>query len=785
MAKDEKINKKDLSERDICTKFITPAVLASGWDLHTQIREERYFTDGRIHIKGDKVVRGEPKKADYILYLKPSIPVAIIEAKKNSLSVDAGLQQALEYGEILDIPFIYSSNGDAFMEHDRTGNSKQVETEYKLADFPSPEELWARYKKWKGLKEAHESIITQDYFVDPSGKKPRYYQEIAINRTIEAIAKGRKRALLVMATGTGKTYVAFQIIWRLWKAKAKHRILYLADRNILIGQAMNNDFKHFQGIMTKITNRKVDKSYEIYMALYQGVTGNEEWKDIYKQFSPDFFDLILVDECHRGSAAEDSAWREILNYFSSAAQIGMTATPKETKEVSNIDYFGEPIYTYSLRQGIDDGFLAPYKVIRISIDKDVEGWRPTIGQKDKYGYEVPDRIYNSQDFERNLVIDERTKLVAKKISEFMKQSDRYGKTIIFCVDIEHAERMRRAMVNENKDMAIRNPRYVVRITGDDEYGKKELDNFIDPASKYPVIATTSKLLNTGVDVQTCKIVALESNIQSMTEFKQIIGRGTRIREDYGKYFFTIMDFRQVTNLFADPEFDGEPLLVKETKIGEVLEPEEDERDLPKQPPQEQVFIKEGASGPRKYYINNIAVSVLHERVQYYDKGGKLITESLKEYNRKNIKKEFSTLKEFLQKWGSAARKSAIIDEMEKQGILLNELREEVGKDFDEFDLVCHVAYDMKPLTRKERAERVKKRSYFIKYGDKAREVIAALLDKYADEGIEDLENMKVLKVSPFNKFGTPIEIVSLFGGKESYLEVVKELERELYSVPTA
>ena len=555
------MNKKDLSERDICTKYITPAIVTVGWDLHKQIREEVYFTKGRVIVRGRTFERGESKKADYILYHTGNIPIAIIEAKDNKHSVGAGLQQAIDYGEILDIPFVYSSNGDAFIEHDRTGRSKEVEKEIPLDKFPSPAELWRRYKKWKGIREQHENIITQDYHMGT--KKPRYYQEIAINRAVEAVAKGQDRILLVMATGTGKTYVAAQIIHKLWKSKTKKRILFLADRNILIDQARNNDFKHFKGAMTKITNRKVDKSYEIYLALYQAVTGNEEWKNIYKQFSKDFFDLIIVDECHRGSAAIDSAWREVLEYFPSATQIGMTATPRETATISNIEYFGEPIYIYSLKQGIQDGFLAPYKVIRISIDKDVEGYRPEKGKIDKYGYEVPDRIYNVKDFDRELVIDERTKLVAKKITEFLKKADRFDKTIVFCIDIEHAIRMTIALRNENKDMVTKNSKYVVRITGDDEYGKRELDNFIDPSVKYPVIATTSKLLNTGVDAQTCKLIVLDSNIQSMTEFKQIIGRGTRIREDYNKYYFTIMDFRQVTNLFADPDFDGEPVQCEE------------------------------------------------------------------------------------------------------------------------------------------------------------------------------------------------------------------------------
>lgn len=781
------MNKKELSERDICTKFITPAITNSGWDLKNQIREEVFFTNGRIIVRGDKIIRGESKKADYVIYYKSNIPIAVIEAKDNNHTIGAGLQQALEYGEILDIPFVYSSNGDGFIEHDRTGKSKKIERELALNEFPNPHELWNRYKKWKGIEEREEEIITQEYH-NLQSKKPRYYQEIAINRTVEAIAKGQNRILLVMATGTGKTYVASQIIHKLWKSKAKKRILFLADRNILIDQAINNDFKYFKskGVLTKVKNRKVDKSFEIYTALYQGVSGNEEWKNIYKQFSKDFFDLVIVDECHRGSAAENSAWREVLTYFTSATHIGLTATPKETKDTSNKHYFGEPIYTYSLKQGIEDGFLAPYKVIRISIDKDVEGWRPTKGKKDKQGNLVPDRIYNLKDYDRNLVIDERTLLVAKKVTEFLRNSgDRFAKTIVFCVDIDHAERMRMALANENSDLTSQNSKYVMKITGDDEIGKKQLDNFIDPASKYPVIVTTSKLLNTGVDVQTCKLIVLDSNIQSMTEFKQIIGRGTRIREDYNKYYFTIIDFRQVTNLFADPDFDGEPVQIYEPKPDEIIIMPKAEKEEPEKytSPQSQVFIKEttDSSRPRKYYVNGVVVKVLNERVQYYDKDGKLITESLKDYTKKSLTKEYSTLKTFLQKWKTTKNKSAIIEELINQGVLLNELKAEVGKDFDEFDLICHVAYDMKPLTRKERAENVKKRNYFTKYGEKARQVIQALLDKYADEGIENIEDMKVLKVNPLRQFGTPIEIIGFFGSKDNYIKALKEIEEQIYS----
>jgi type I restriction enzyme R subunit len=552
------MDKKSLTETDIRSKFITPALTGPGgdkWNLLNQIREEVFFTKGRVVVRGKTVRRGEAKKADYILYFKPNLPLAVIEAKDNTHSVGDGMQQALEYAEILDVPFAYSSNGDAFLEHDRTATAGTVTREIPLEQFPTPDELWARYRQAKGYTAAQESIATQDYYDDGSQKSPRYYQLVAINRTVDAIARGEDRILLVMATGTGKTYTAFQIIWRLWKSGAKKRILFLVDRNILADQTKTNDFKPFGQAMTKITNRTVDKSYEIYLCLYQAVTGTEEAQNIYRQFSPDFFDLVVVDECHRGSAADDSAWRQILEYFSSATQIGLTATPKETKDISNIEYFGEPIYTYSLRQGISDGFLAPYKVVRIGLDKDLDkdldGWRPEAGQTDKYGQIIEDREYNDRDFDRNLILEQRTEVVAAKVTEFLKGTDRFAKTIIFCENIDHAERIRQAMVNANPDLAAANSKYVMRITGDNDEGKAQLDNFIDPESTYPVIATTSRLMTTGVDAQTCQLIVLDRRINSMTEFKQIIGRGTRINEDYGKLYFTIMDFKRATALFAD------------------------------------------------------------------------------------------------------------------------------------------------------------------------------------------------------------------------------------------
>jgi len=789
------MNKKDLSERDICSKYITPAIMNSGWDLQKQIREEVTFTDGRIIVRQKMVTRGERKRADYILYYKPNLPLAIIEAKDNKHSIGAGMQQAIQYAEILDIPFVYSSNGDGFLEHDRTVTSGVVERELSLNEFPSPDELWKRYKQYKGIDDKAEEAIMQDYYYEQGGKSPRYYQRIAINRTVEAIAKGQNRILLVMATGTGKTYTAFQIIYRLWKSRAKKRILFLADRNILVDQTMANDFKHFGDKMTKIQNRKIDKAHEIYLALYQGISGSDEFRNVYKEFSRDFFDLVIVDECHRGSAKEDSAWREILEYFSPATQIGLTATPKETKDTSNIEYFGEPIYTYSLKQGIEDGFLAPYKVVRVSLDIDLEGFRPTKGQRDKYGFEIEDREYNIKDFDKNIVLEKRTQVVAKMVSNYLKKNNtRYAKTIFFCVDIEHAERMRQALVNENADLVAKNSKYVMRITGDNEEGKAELDNFIDPASTYPVLVTTSKLMTTGVDAQTCQLIVLDANINSMIEFKQIVGRGTRIREDYGKQYFTIIDFRGVTKLFADPAFDGDPVVIK-TPTGDIPSEDEEETDNGgEHGGQDEVPVggyggdtgNAGGAGevneaPAKYYINNVEVKVINQRVLYYDKDGKLITESLVDYTKRNIKNEFNTLDDFLRKWKEADRKEAIIIELETQGILLEELKEEVGKDLDPFDLICHVAFDMPPLTRRDRANNVKKRNYFARYGENARRVLEELLNKYADEGLENLESIEVLKLPEFKKYGSPLEIVNQFGGKKKYLEAIKELEREIYT----
>ena len=783
--------KQSLTERDICTKFINPAIVKAGWDLHRQVREEVSFTAGRIIVRGKLHTRGKSKRADYILYYKPNLPIAVIEAKDNTHTVSDGMQQALGYAEILDIPFVFSSNGNGFMEHDRTVTDGVIEKELTLDQFPSPEALWQRYLAWKGISPDQEQLVTQDYYVEPGWKSPRYYQLNAINKTIEAIARGQNRILLVMATGTGKTYTAFQIIWRLWKSRQKKRILYLADRNILIDQTMSNDFKPFGSVMTKIKNRTIDKSYEIYLALYQGISGNEEFKNIYREFSPEFFDLIVIDECHRGSAAEDSAWRDILDYFSNATQIGLTATPKETKFISNINYFHDPIYTYSLKQGIEDGFLAPYKVVRIDIDKDA-GWRPVSGKLDKNGNEVPDRIYNIKDYDREMVLEKRTEVVAKKVTEFLKKTNRFDKTIIFCEDIEHAERMRVALVNENADMVAKNGKYIMRITGDNEEGKQELDNFIHPESVYPVIAVTSKLMTTGVDAQTCKLIVLDKTISSMIEFKQIIGRGTRINEDFNKYWFTIMDFRKATELFADKDFDGEPVQIYVPEPGDDIVPPDESGDDdgtvivdPPEPPDGGddggITIVDPPQPRQKYYVNDVPVYVVNERVQYYGPDGKLITESLKDYTKKSILKEFASLDAFLRTWKQAEKKQVLIDELQDLGIFFDALSEEIGKDLDPFDLICHIAYGQKPLTRKERANDVRKRDYFAKYGDDSRAVLEALLDKYADEGIQNVERMDVLKVTPFDRFGSPIEIVKSFGGKAKYTAAITELESVLYA----
>lgn len=812
-------NKKNLTERDICTKFITPALRKSGWDEMAQIREEVSFTKGRIIVRGKLVTRGKAKRADYILYYKPNIPIAVIEAKDNNHSVGDGIQQALEYGAMLNIPFVFSSNGDGFVFHDGTGQSAAPESNVGLDDFPSPEKLWEKYRAWKGLSSESEQLVLQDYYDDGSGKQPRYYQQNAINAATEAIAKGDNRVLLVMATGTGKTYTAFQIIWRLWKAGLKKRILFLADRNVLIDQTMVNDFRPFGGAMAKLSTsaktieredgteveittaidkkRRIDTAYEIYPGLYQAITGPEERQKLFKEFSPGFFDLIVIDECHRGSAAEDSAWREILEYFSSATQIGMTATPKETKYISNIDYFGKPVYFYSLRQGIRDGFLAPYKVIRVHIDKDVEGYRPEKGKKDRDGNEVEDRIYNTTDFDNTLVIDDRTKLVAKKVTEYLKESgDRFQKTIVFCVDEEHAARMRQALVNENGDLVHENARYVMRITGSDAAGQAELGNFIDPEAKYPVLVTTSRLLSTGVDIQTCRLIVLDRTVGSMTEFKQIVGRGTRVHEDTKKYFFTIIDFRGATAHFADPDFDGEPVQIYEPGDEDpVLPPDtpptpDDNDPIPPTPGGDEVIIageppdigiNNGPEKRRKVYVDGVSVSIVAERIEYLDEKGKLVTETLRDYSKKKLRKRYASLKDFLTRWNAAERKQAVVEELESEGLLLEPLADEVGKELDPFDLICHIAFDRPPLTRRERAEYVRKRDIFTKYGPQARAVLEALLEKYQDQGVINLDDPKVLQIPPFSTMGTPFQLIKEFGNRAGYESAVHELQSALYA----
>lgn len=816
------MNQPIFSESDVKEKFITPAIIRAGWNELTQIRREVYFTDGRIYVKGRMSARGKRKFADYILYyqsLKKNIPLAIIEAKDNSHTIRSGIQQALGYANTLDIPFVFSSNGEGFFFHDKTSTDGKIEWALSLDAFPSPAELWEKYKAYKGISSPEqEAVITQDYFQDSSSRSPRYYQTIAINRTLEAIVKGQKRILLVMATGTGKTYTAFQIAYRLFKSKAKRKILFLADRTALVDQTLRGDFRHFKDAMTVIKKKVVnvdgketlvsnkkrgidtaDKAFDIFLGLYQGLSNSDpEIPDAFKDFSPDFFDLIIVDECHRGSAAEDSKWRQILDYFKSATHIGLTATPKETADISNQHYFGDPIYTYSLKQGIDDGFLAPYKVIKVTLDVDSEGWRPPKGYLDKDGNPVEDRIYNRTDFDRNIIIEERRKLVAAKITEFLKGNDAFAKTIVFCVDIEHAEGMRAALANVNPEQVLKNSKYVMQITGDNEEGKRELDNFINPREKYPVIATTSKLMTTGVDAQTCKLIVLDSNIGSMTEFKQIIGRGTRVNEEYGKTYFTIMDFRNVTNLFADPAFDGDPVISKDfsqdedlggvDEEGTSLPPEEEEVNFPRpdevnETDQQNTYgqKKKGKTEKiKKIIIEGIEVTIINERVQYLDADGKIITENLTDYTKANILKRFQSLETFLTHWNQADKKKAILEELENQGIFFESLQEEVGSEWDPFDLICHVAFDAKPLTRKERAENVKKRNYFAKYGKKAQNILSNLLDKYADEGIKDIESTEILKLDPFRSIGTPLELIRAFGSKEDYDRAIKELEDELY-----
>ncbi|MFZ2220430.1 MAG: DEAD/DEAH box helicase family protein [Rhodoferax sp.] len=820
------MDKNTLSESDIGDKFIRPAIVRAGWNGMDQIYAQFPLRAGRVVVRGKRAQRDKSTVlfADYALFLKANIPMAVVEAKKSRLSMSSGMAQAIHYAELMDVPFSFASNGDGFVFRDATLSEGVLEKNITLDEFPSPAELWRRYCAWKGWTPEVSRVAAFDY--SPS-KTPRYYQLNAINRSVAAIANGQNRVLLVMATGTGKTYTAFQIIWRLWKSKAKKRILFLADRNILIDQTMVNDFSPFKGAMAKLSpnakgvervdaqgqvtleaiplavnkaTKEVNKNFEIYLSLYQAVSGTEEEQNIYKQFSPGFFDLIVVDECHRGSADEDSAWREILTYFSGATQVGLTATPKETKAISNSDYFGAPIYTYSLKQGIEDGFLAPYKVVRVDLDRDTFGWRPTAGMLDKHGHVIEDRIYNSTDMNRKLVLENRDDVVARKITEYLKATDRYAKTIVFCEDIDHAVRMRQALSNANADICATHPRYVVRITGDHPEGKRELDHFIDPEKTYPVIATTSKLMSTGVDAQTCKLIVLDQNIQSMTLFKQIIGRGTRIHEQAGKTWFTILDFKRATELFADKDFDGEPVQIYEPGPDEPVAPPDEAPEIPGQPgdpfnpadPQDPLgpfapFAPGSGDpdAPKRYVVGGmVTVAVARERVQYLNAQGQLITESLRDYTRINLRKHYESLDQFLQAWNSADRKAALIQELENQGVFFDALADELGepgKALDPFDLLLHVAYNQPPLTRRERASRVKKRNIFTQYGTVARKVMDALLDKYADEGITTIESDEVFKVQPFTHLGSASELVKSFGGRAQYLSALRALESALYA----
>jgi len=772
--------KKELSEADIKAKFITPAIVKAGWDEMTQVRREVALTPGPVIVRGNLSSRNKKKKkfADYVLQKEKGVPIAVVEAKDNKCSISEGMQQALGYADLLEVPSAFSSNGDGFASHNKVAAATEdTETELEMGAFPGPDELWRRYKIFRGIQDTQEPLVTEPYYDDGSKKEPRYYQAEAINRVVERVARGDKRLLLVMATGTGKTYTTFQIIYRLWKAKRVKRVLFLVDRNILADQTLVNDFKPFGSVMTKIRNRKIDPSYEIYLGLYQSLTGPDDEDKIFRSVKRDFFDLIVIDECHRGSANEDSAWKEILEYFDSAIQLGLTATPKETKYASNINYFGEPVYTYSLKQGIQDGFLAPYKVVRIDIDKDMEGWTPSPGMKDDLGNEIENRLYNQLDMDRALILNQRTKLVAERVMKLLNATDPFQKTIIFCEDIDHAERMRKAIVNAAGPLARDSSKYVMRITGDSIEGKAELDNFIDPESKYPVIATTSELLTTGVDAKTCKLIVLDKTINSMTTFKQIVGRGTRIDESQNKYFFTIMDFKKATELFKDPEFDGEPVV--------VYEPDDNDDPVPPDPPPGEDDGKEDdvddGDTPRKFVVSGVEVRIRSERVEFLGEDGQMVTESYRDYSRKSIRKEFASLDEFLRKWNGTKKKVAIIDALAEYGIELQKLADEVGKDYGDFDLICHIAFDQPPLTRSERASNVKRNNYFTKYGDKARAVLEALLDKYASEGVASIENNNVLKLDPFKRLGTPVEIINgVFGGRAQYESAIHELETELF-----
>ena len=767
-------NKKSLSEEDIKNRYITPALDKAGWEK-THYRMEYYFTAGRVLIQGKQHARKEGKKADYLLFTSPNNPIAIVEAKDNNKPVGGGLQQAIEYAQILDVKFAYSSNGDAFIEHDfLTGK----ETEIPLDAFPTKEQLIERLRANNNLTAEQQHIVDEPYYFDQDSKEPRYYQRIAINRTVEAVAKGKNRILLVMATGTGKTFTAFQIIHRLTKSGAKKKVLYLADRNILIDQTMVQDFRPFKKVMTKIKNRVMDSSYEIYMALYQQLVDyDDNGEDPFKEFAPSFFDLILVDECHRGSARDDSAWRKILEYFKSATQIGMTATPKVKDGANNLDYFNEPLYIYSLKQGIEDGFLAPYRVTNSFINVDLEGWSPEEDETDIHGYLIEQGYYSRKDFGREVALLKRREIVARRITKMLHQIGRMTKTIVFCTDVEEAEAMRELLVNLNSDLCKKDARYVMRITGDDNYGKKQLDNFIDVDEPYPCVVTTSEMLSTGVDCKTCGLIVIDKEIGSMTEFKQIVGRGTRLRIDKGKWHFEILDFRNATQLFKDPEFDGDP------------DPKDDEGG--KKGGNGGSGGRKGGEGGdgktgeghRKYIVDGHDIRITHEKVSYLGADGHtLVTESLTDFTRKSIRGKYATLDDFINNWNEVDRKKVIVDELKEYNVLIDAVREANPQlaDADIFDVICHVAFDRKPMTRRERANNVKKRDYLSKYQGMARQVLETLLDKYADNGIIELENENVLELPPFNQIGTPVKIIKFFGGIKGYLNALTELKTELY-----
>ena len=767
--------KKAMSEEDIKLQYVTPAI-TSKWD-RGKITMETQVTDGKINLKGNFVFREKPKRADYILYLNANNPIAIIEAKDNKHSVSHGLQQAMTYAQMLDLPFAYSSNGDGFAEHDfLTGKERQ----FGLDEFPTEAELVARFKQESGMTPAQEAVIEQPYYSSQNTYPPRYYQRIAINRTVDAIARGQNRLLLVMATGTGKTYTAFQIVYRMLQSGLKRKILYLADRNILVDQSIQQDFAPLEKVIHKINVAKDDKStitsHEVYFSLYQQLVGDDDKEHFSELFTPDFFDLIIVDECHRGSAKEDSRWRRILEYFNSATQIGMTATPKETKYISNLSYFGEPIYMYSLKEGIEDGFLAPFKVINIMTDIG-DGWRPRKGQRDIYGNEIEDRIYTNSDYDYNIIIEDRIQQVASEITRYLKSTDRMAKTIVFCATEDAAERMRQALVNLNSDMVKENPDYVVRITGSDDYGKKKLDYFISVSAPYPVIATTSKLLSTGADCKMTKLIVLDEMIGSMTEFKQIIGRGTRLREKEGKTHFVVMDFRNVSRLFADPDWDG-PIVIdpRFTPGGHTPPPGGDDPVDPPTPPNpptvKPVVGRDGCK-----------VEIIHKTVSVYDANGKLLRqESIVDYTKENIRGEYASLDNFIRKWSKEEKKEKIREMLLERGIDLELMKADQNMaDVDDFDFICHVAFDKKPLTRKERANNVKKRDFLSKYSGVAREVLEALLDKYMNTGIYEIEKTEILKLDPFLKLGKPAKIAGYFGGKAGYMQAVKELEEAIYA----